>query len=107
MSKAILVIDMPRTCEECPICQGVALDGDYVCSIKDEHGEERGFDDGRYEKPDWCPLKPVPEKKKEKTLNDIVGVGDRESVFKCVLEELVKQGYNACIDEILKGGAEE
>ena len=94
MSKAILVIDMPRTCEECPICQGVALDGDYVCSIKDEHGEERGFDDGRCEKPDWCPLKPLPEY-------------DSPAINPTVENVYYAQGWNDCIDEILKGGTEE
>ncbi len=56
MRKAVLVIDMPETCGKCQLCQGVALDGDYVCSILDEDGNKRGYDDGKYGKPDWCPL---------------------------------------------------
>lgn len=100
MSKAILVIDMPKTCEECPICQGVALDGDYVCSIKDEYGEERGFDDGEYEKPDWCPLKTVPEKQ------EVCGRYNSEYFAKGGKVPSWKIGWNDCIDEILKEGAE-
>lgn len=56
MRKAVLVIDMPDTCGRCQICQGVAMDGEHVCSILDEDGNERGYDDGNYGKPDWCPL---------------------------------------------------
>lgn len=38
-------------------------------------------------RPDWCPLKPIPEKKKGGT--------------KDILEIFCNIGYNACIDEIL------
>lgn len=57
MRKAVLVIDMPETCGGCQLCQGVAMDGSYVCSIFDENGNDRFYDDGKYSKPDWCPLK--------------------------------------------------
>lgn len=59
MRKAMLIMDMPDTCGKCQLCQGVAVDGDYVCSIFDEYGNERGYDDGKYSKPDWCPLQLV------------------------------------------------
>lgn len=59
MRKAVLTIDMPDTCGRCCLCQGVAMDGSYICSIPDEDGNERGYDDGKYEKPDWCPLQLV------------------------------------------------
>lgn len=42
MSKAVLVINTPKKCGDCPICQGVAMDGDYVCSIRDKDGNEQG-----------------------------------------------------------------
>jgi hypothetical protein len=32
------------------------MDGEHVCSILDMDGNERGYDDGDYGKPDWCPL---------------------------------------------------
>ena len=82
MSKAILVIDMPKSCKDCNImftdnysdyCPCNRQDVfNYVCSDT---------------RPDWCPLKKVPEKPDYPPIN--------ESSFVA--------GYNACIDEILKG----
>ena len=54
--KAILEMNMPETCGTCQLCQGISLDGEHVCSILDECGNERGYDGGKYSKPDWCPL---------------------------------------------------
>ena len=39
-------------------------------------------------KPDWCPLRPMPEKK---------------SHTEELLEVFINTGYNACIDKLLKG----
>lgn len=76
--KAILVIDMPEDCRECPVqscvfCQ--AKDGGKsICDIKI--------------KPDWCPLKPMPKKQ---ALNG--GLTE--------FQMGARSGYNLCIDEIL------
>ena len=91
MSKAILVMDMPSSCDDCQICRGIATDGDYVCSILDKDGNEQGFYDGEYDRPNYCPLREIPKK---------LEVKDDKSMS----EMLVKDGYNACIDEILGGG---
>ncbi len=85
MAKAILIINMPTACAACTVCQGVAHDG-YVCSVLDSDGNERSYEDGRYSKPDWCPLVPMPEKKEEYlSINNEKGY--------C-------EGWNACIDTI-------
>ena len=84
MRKAVLVIDMPDTCGRCQLCQGVAMDGEYVCSILDEDGNERGYDDGKYDKPDWCPLKEVP------------------SAVDVFVDDWA-DGYNACLEDIFGG----
>lgn len=80
MDKAILVIDMPESCDKCPLLF--------------RHEEERCcWVEGRNSfttKPDWCPLKSIPNKRKEKYAAD---VGLRDSGF--------IDGWNACIDEIL------
>ena len=89
MSKAIIVMNMPKKCGNCPICQGIARDGDYVCSIQDEDGNERGWNDGGYSKPDWCPLKPLPEKQK--------------LTFATHGEDMITLGWNAAI-EAIEGG---
>lgn len=90
MPKAMLIMDMPNGCDGCPICQGIATDGDFVCSIRDKDGNEQGFYDGEYERPSYCPLRELPKKKDTDNCKTELYRG------KCV-------GYNSCIDEILGG----
>lgn len=72
MSKAILVIDMPESCDKCPLLF--------------RHKEERCcWAEGRNSfttKPSWCPLKSVP---------------DKVEVF---MDDWA-DSYNACLKEIL------
>lgn len=88
MDKAILVIDMPSCCNECPICASYAESAfsirEYWCTASEN------TDVDPYDKPRWCPLKSVPKKRNEKYAAD---VGDRDCGF--------IDGWNACIDEIL------
>ena len=58
MSKAILVIDIPDTCYECPLC----ATWDVLPSIEEYYCTVKNTEVDRYKKPDWCPLKSVPEK---------------------------------------------
>lgn len=84
MSKAILVIDMPDDCFECNFCVEMAAQdrcvavGERIFTIK---------------KPDWCPLKPVPEK------YDIEAEKNKPHDRDCDWE--FESGYNVCLDEIL------
>ena len=48
-------------------------------------------------KPDWCPIRTIPEKK---LLTGVV------SSAKAVGDELVRAGWNACLDEIEGNGVE-
>ena len=58
MSKAILVIDMPDSCDDCDFCY--YSDGRVpICFYKSWVIDEPKA------KPDWCPLKPTPEKDEE------------------------------------------
>lgn len=84
MSKAILVIDMPSRCNSCPL-----LDEPYDYCIPTDRDVS---DYGSETKPTWCPLKEVPQKKEADSLSD-------SGYFEAI-------GYNACIDEILKGSEE-
>lgn len=85
MSKAILVIDMPKNCEQCP-CFSIGSFYD-VCRLAQQTKsfKEKGI-------PDWCPLRELPQKK--------------ELYLSINNEKGYCEGYNACIDEILKEGAE-
>ena len=87
MSKAVLVMDMPSSCEKCRLHSFVGKDCDVVCQAK---GTTQSYEDAYNGKPDWCPLKTMIEKKDR---NKVVGDYLRG---RC-------DGYNACIDELLKG----
>lgn len=80
--KAILIIDMPGECGECPV-HGYAL-GMGLCNAVLRACNKN-------KKPDWCPLQELPEKEEK----------DGRPMNRWM------SGWNACIDEILnKEGAE-
>ena len=79
MSKAVLVIDMPERCYDCPF-----LDEDDACLAMDTSSV--GVDVLK-EKPDWCPLVSLPEK-------------NIECDFKSCSKGCCTVGWNACIDAI-------
>ena len=87
MSKVMLVIDNPKSCSECPCislgcCNAVGGVG-FCKKIYDI-----------YDKPDWCPLRELPQKYDEK---DYTPIKDER------YENGYEDGYNACIDEIMRG----
>ena len=88
MSKAILIMDMPKYCSECQLC--VALCGKEIAVCTGTTGTEKkdGSNEGR---PTWCPLREVPQKKPCGDYTSLIRIGERK-------------GYNACIDELLGGG---
>ena len=63
MSVIIKGVDIPKNCSECPCCRHDSLDGlhRYQCNVKlITFGE---FDSWIFKKrPNWCPLRPLPEK---------------------------------------------
>ena len=91
MSKAVLVMDMPNSCSDC-ICRYISSTGKTICRAKIEELKPKSD-----KRPDWCPLKPIPQKK------DICGTYNSEYYANGGIMPSVKIGYNACIDELLKG----
>lgn len=92
MSKAVLVIDMPENCEECPYLDDVS----YTCGafevLKQRYTKE--VPDEGEPRPDWCPLKALPEKKKPSKFPVSPGLPWKETDY--------EQGWNSCLDEIDK-----
>ena len=79
--KAILVIDMPSSCDECPLfCSHYS---DMTCRASG-YGIDYPYPENFRQ--EWCPLRPVPEKRQ--TTNDF-------------WQGCVNIVRNACIDEIL------
>lgn len=81
MSKAVLVMDMPECCADCP-CSFFERDNpelNLICCATGEDANNVG-------KPDWCPLVPVPEKM---------------PTYLCINSEKgYCEGRNDCIDAI-------
>ena len=93
MAKAILVMDMPECCADC--CCGYferyTKELNLVCGATGEDANNVG-------KPDWCPLRELPERKEEFELRECKG--SVKGTWKVPLIE--NKGFNACLDEILK-----
>ena len=89
--KAVLVIDMPKNCEWCPI----RLSGEpneWCWCLR--HGL-----DNIKAKPSWCPLRPLPEK---------MLMRDEAEFYLGYMNGKTKylgfnEGYNACLEDILGG----
>lgn len=81
MSKAILVMDMPESCRDCPIR---SLSDD--CQVAGRYVQEYRYNKN---KPDWCPLREMPERKNGTDyLNEVY----HHPAFDC--------GWNACLNRI-------
>lgn len=81
MSKSVLVVDTPEDCGKCKFIS------EFWCRAM---GGRRVPNNDVI--PDWCPLKPLPEKfdnEKDRKLGDF--------------EPLFKIGWNSCIDAITGG----
>jgi hypothetical protein len=81
MTKGVIVVDAPDLCTEC----------DLMCydQYKDKFCFMVGFDEPiEDDKPDWCPIKPAPEK---------IQHPSRQSLS----QECFADGWNACVDKIL------
>ena len=101
MSKAILVMDMPKNCFDCRFqemgfCEAVHSGGEMIP------------DDDLESKPCWCPLRPIPGKLElDKIRQESIEEGcydDTNGIDEAYLQGKVS-GWNACIDAI--GGGDE
>lgn len=89
MSKSVLVIDTPKSCENCYMLSHNYCN--FQCLITGELIEKST------NKPDWCPLKPLPEKMK------VTGLYNGEYFKAGGKLPSYKIGWNDCIDEITGG----
>ncbi len=82
MGKSVFITETPEMCADCPLCS------EYLplCRANGAPIEEKWKENGYFGKPDWCPLKPVPEK------------DDRK--FSSYRWNWYTDGYNACLKEI-------
>ena len=85
MSKGIIVVDMPERCNQCKFWFAKATAPiEYRCMGEQKNITEKHLNEN---KPDWCPIKPLPEKAHHEEYCDNGRYG---------------KGWNECIDEMLK-----
>lgn len=91
MSKSVLVMNTPENCKSCIHISTFRA----FCRINCRDIKDIGT------KPDWCPLKPLPEKMKATGLYncEYFKAGDRPPSYKI--------GWNDCIDEITGGSSDD
>lgn len=87
MAKAVLIMDMPESCGECPFCRGL-----NECKVKKYLVRDRLFTIFTVDaqimeggKPSWCPLRELPEKANHPAYCD---------------NGRFDKGWNACLDTI-------
>ena len=108
--KAILVIDTPHDCVYCPCWRG----GNDEFPFDDCTAMQRPLTvEERDNKPDWCPLKPMPQKK-EVEVNEIEDIMHTEysiediytnkyiADIRLATDKLISLGWNDCLKEIAK-----
>ena len=92
MSKSVLVMETPeRGCISCSIGQN-----DSNCRITRIYcpiAEETAFNEEAETIPDWCPLKPLPER--------MTGVAQTDHW------NIIKAGWNGCINKITGGEVDD
>lgn len=96
MAKAILIMDMPERCDKCPLLLKIPQkNGLALCLARPTNGQEE-YNPKREKswRPDWCPLRELPEKKKILSVEEYEFGG---------LGKAFTSGWNACLDAI-EGG---
>ena len=89
MSKGITVVDIPEYCDYCPNGRIFGINSAVECLVAPEGTCVSGH--GLHVKrPDWCPIKPIPNRKSEDFGQTIIAAARGG-------------GWNECLDEILKG----
>lgn len=92
MSKSVLVIDTPKNCYDCPFGTEYCGDHEYegCCELADclDYDAilmtEEHYDYESESRPDWCPLKPLPEKNKAPKVADGYELGYEDGWNKCL-----------------------
>ena len=101
MAKGIIVVDIPERCKDCPFSSN-RIGSDHYCYILESIGECDAFSHpistGQYySKPDWCPIKKIPERleelKRPHSINDYQRKG-------------FSRGWNSYLDEIERSAGE-
>ena len=86
MAKAVLVMDMPECCADCQLADDDP--SGLYCPLADDYYDGT---DSAEDKASWCPLRELPEK-----------IPELKHGYESVEKSILRKGWNACLDEILK-----
>lgn len=92
MSKSVLAINTPKYCAVCVLRSGVHHP---FCRVNNRDITDLSI------RPEWCPLKPLPEKMK------VTGLYNSEYFKAGGKPPSYKIGWNDCIDEITGGEVDD
>lgn len=87
--KAILIINKPTECVDCPCA--IESEGSYWCNAECKDVTTEAYEGI----PKWCPLKPMPQKIESGKIED----GTKTNIP--IPVEHFAMGWNACLEEIL------
>lgn len=88
MGKSILILDTPERCVECPLVEYYCMD--IYCNAYSDKCIDPDIIGG---KPEWCPLRPLPEPKNEEFGQTIINSARAEGWNNClhtITEDLTK-----------------
>lgn len=94
MAKGFILVDVPENCLDCRFCIEVHEGIEAYCALvnnPDNHDEFKEIEVSYPpDKPDWCPIRELPERKKPNkfTLSPMI----KEHYYE------FDSGYNACLD---------
>lgn len=92
MSKSVLVMDTTENCMECPFLSLINFAGKPTCIAAKKYIHSNKL---KSEKPEWCPLRALPEKMAiPRGARNVDGLE-------------YAAGYNTCINEITGGNADD
>lgn len=82
MARGIIVVDVPVKCEHCKLAKYVTCNDRFCMPMR-----KYVYIEQMYRKPDWCPIRPIPER-----------VDEHDTHYDS--DYYRAEGYNACLNEI-------
>lgn len=89
MAKGIIVVKKPENCQECPFLR----DMDYTCGVFEIQGETYTYVVPETGIPNWCPIRPMPDRKEVQGAKIPMAISDFERRGR-------QLGWNECIDRL-------
>ena len=98
MAKGIIVVNATERCNQCKFWFAKStMPIKYMCMARQKEITEKNLNEN---KPDWCPIKPLPEKLPE---HEPVAYKDSDDNWVNRMKRLPEHcGWNACLDVLLE-----